>query len=161
MPALGVLLALGGVLWYGHTQRSHGHAEGLGEAAAQHSAELAKVVAKRDTVYRKATDTLRRVLRQWDSVRVHDTIPVTIEVAGKPDTVISYVPRWQADTTVKMCVQALNACDAAIHARDSLILGYRGQINLLKKSQPSRVGRLLHDALLLGAGIGVGVVIRR
>lgn len=151
-----VLLALGAVKLYGWSERRTGRNEGRLEAQVEQTSQLAKAVAQRDTEYVKKTDTLRRVLRQYDSVRVTDTLPVVVTVPGKPDTVEIFIPRSVADTAVAVCLQVVHSCESRVAARDTLITGLRAQLSLQRKAKPSKLSRILNHALWLGAGYGIG-----
>ena len=159
VPIAGVIAVFLAINLYGSYQRGQGRLEGRLEGVVATEQRLAKVVAKSDTVYLARTDTLRRFLTRWDSVRSTDTL--LVPVPGKPESVTVYVPRATADTAIQLCTRTLNSCDASLRARDSLLVAQRAHIKGLEALKPSRFGGLLRNVLIFGAGVGAGSLIRR
>lgn len=158
-PVAAILCLVLGVTLYGRSQRSLGRNEGRLEASVARNDTLALKVKERDTLYVRDTVRLRYARVKYDSVRVTDTL--NVPVRDRPESVVVYIPRAAADTAVAICLRTLSSCDASLRARDSLIYGLRAQVKLTEKAKPSRIGRILHDALILGAGYGLGRVTGR
>jgi hypothetical protein len=135
-----------------HEARQTGRAEGRAEVAARAVVIRSGAVAKADTIYRDSLRILNRWRDRWDTVRVRDTI-----VIRRNDTTLVYVPRAAADSTIRACYAVLRSCEARVAARDSLIVSLRASI----PPTPSRLRVWGERALFLGAGVGIGAIVRR
>lgn len=107
-------------------------------------------VQKLDTVYLTDTIRLARWRTVWDSVRVTDTVV--------RDSVV-YVARGAADSTISACYAVVRSCEARLAARDSLASSLRAGLTQARAND-SKVGVWADRALWLGAGIGVGAILR-
>jgi hypothetical protein len=85
-------------------------------------------------------------------VRVRDTVVIV-----RNDTAIVYVPRATADSTIRACFAVVRSCEATVAARDSLIVSLKASI----PPTPSRIRVWGERALFLGAGVGIGAIVRR
>lgn len=92
-------------------------------------------VAKSETVYVRGKDRWLKAKATWDTVRLTDTLPVVVQVPGKPDTVQVFVSRAAADSVVQSCQRLIFACDARNAAKDSLIAGLRAQVVFERQNQ--------------------------
>ena len=135
-----------------HEARQTGRAEGRAEVAARAVVIRTAAVAKADTVYRDSLRVLNRWRDRWDTVRVRDTLVVT-----RNDTAVVYVPRAAADSVVKACFAVVRSCEARVAARDSLIVSLKTSI----PPAPSRLRVWGERALFVGAGVGIGAIVRR
>lgn len=142
----GAVCLVGAVWWYGSSQREAGRREARLEAVTREEVRAAAVVRQRDTVFIARTDTLRRQLKLWDSVRVTDTL--TVYTPGRPESVTVFVPRAVADTAIQLCTRTLSSCDASLRARDSLLTLKDAHIRSLEALKAKRCK--------LGVGLGVG-----
>ena len=131
-----------------HEARQTGRAEGRAEVAARRAVLYQRVVEKTDSVYTADTIRLRSWRDRWDTVRTRDTLVV--------DRIV-YVPRAEADSVVTACYAVLRSCETRVAARDSLIVSLRASI-------PPTLSRWRvwgERALFLGAGVGLGALVRR
>ncbi len=146
---LGALL-IAAVAWLRHDAFVRG---GLAQAEAQLAVSdraLTHVIRKTDTAYVKQRVPFERAAAHYDSVRVHDTVPVLVPVPGKPDTAIIYVPRAAADAAVSSCSAVLLTCEKRVAQRDSL-LGIKDQrIHVLETA--GRNGRWTDRFVSAGTG---------
>ena len=118
-------------------------------------------VARTDTIFKRDTLTLVKRLVQFDSVRTTDTLVRTVQLEGKRDSVIVYIPRATADSVVSACTDVLHSCTLRVKTADSLNLILRAHVNLLESQQPSRWGTIFNRALYFGAGLGIGTLVHR
>ena len=138
-----------------------GYVRGVSQELAKREAIAAKIVAHTDSVFVHDTTVLRRVIVKYDSVRTSDTVIVPRTTAGGRDTVIVFIPRSVADSTVNACTDVLHSCTLRVKAADSLNLILRAHVNLLESQQPSRFATILNRALYGLAGVGVGYLLPR
>jgi len=106
------------------------------------SQSLAVEVLRLDTVYRRDTVTLWRTKSRWDTVRVD------VE-RWKTDTlrVVEYVAL--ADSTIRVCTQAVQTCEQRIRAAQALTLHMQAQM------QAAHSARWQWGL----AGVGLGVLL--
>jgi hypothetical protein len=150
--AIGLAIVAALVGYALHEARQTGIAVGRAEVAAREVVVRSRAVAKADTVYRDSLRVLNRWRDRWDTVRVRDTLVVT-----RNDTAIVYVPRAVADSTIRACFAVLRTCEDRVWARDSLIVSLRASI----PPTPSRLRVWGERALFVGAGVGIGAIVRR
>lgn len=133
-----------------HDARQTGRAEGRAEVAAREVVVWTRAVAKADTVYRDSLRVLNRWRDRWDTAYVavdrwkHDTVEVVRYVAT-------------ADSTIRACFAVLRTCEDRVAARDSLIVSLKASI----PPAPSRLRVWGERALFLGAGVGIGAIVRQ
>lgn len=110
------------------------------------SQSLAAVITQLDTVYRRDTVTLWRTKLQWDTVKVD------VE-RWKTDTlrVVEYVAL--ADSTIRVCTQAVQTCEQRVRAAQALTLDMQAQLHT---AQSSHRKALWQWGL---AGVGLGAVL--
>jgi hypothetical protein len=150
--AIGLAIVAALVGYALHEARQTGIAVGRAEVAAREVVVRSRAVAKADTVYRDSLRVLDRWRDRWDTVRVRDTVVVT-----RNDTAVVYVPRTAADSIVKACFAVVRSCEARVAARDSLIVSLRASM----PPTPSRLRVWGERALFVGAGVGIGAIVRR
>lgn len=110
------------------------------------SQSLAAAARQLDTVYRQDTVTLWRTKSRWDTVRVD------VE-RWKTDTlrVVEYVAL--ADSTIRVCTQAVQTCEQRVRAAQALTLDMQAQ---LQAEQSSHRKAVWQWGL---AGVGLGAVL--
>ncbi len=150
--AIGVTLVGGYNLW-AHQQREIGKRDVLIAQAEQTNADLRHTADSLSKVYR--IDTLRLTKIR----RVTDSLTVTVD-QWKHDTVkvVEYVEK--ADSTIKVCTQALLTCDQRVGIAQRGWDNARRENALLKASFPSKVRPWLYGFAGVGAGYIAGRVIR-
>lgn len=91
------------------------------------------------TKIRKVTDSLTLTVDRWK----HDTVKV-----------VEYVTK--ADSTIRVCSQALQTCEARVGAERQRVIAAQREIASLKASQPSKARKWLGMAISAGAGYAIG-----
>lgn len=151
--ALFVVLAMGGVSYVAHSAARRAVAE---QEARRLSGVVTALRAQVDSLQRMAArvDTVYRTVRvRYDSLLPGDTVRVR-------DTL--YVRKDIADTTIRACGLALDACQRAGLARDVVIAAQDSLITALRRRPgPCRLlGVPCGVAALLG-GFAAGVVVAK
>ena len=110
---------------------------------------LVLTVQKLDTAWRDSVKISTRWRTQYDTVRIRDTITIT-----RNDSVIVYIPRTVADSTINACFAVVRSCERAGMAKDTLIKALQAQVNA---SKPTPSDLLRHGTI--GAAIGAIVAL--
>ena len=152
---MAVAVGLGVAVWqYGHSQREAGKREARLEAVTARVETLTVRVLQRDTVYREKLRTFTR----WDTAYAHSTD--TLSVVRDTGRVV-YINRAIADSAVESCRQVVFALQSSCATKDTLITALRAQVKGLEGLRPSRVGGLLRNVLIFGAGVGAGSLLNK
>ena len=144
---------------------SRAHEEALDRQLAGLRVESARMQRHRDSLDAAfhVQNTIRTVtLRQYDSVRIRDTIAVSrVDTVHHDTTVTVYVPRAVADTAIRACTLALRTCEQRVATADSLTALARQQTALTADALTAarRTGRWTAAGWAL-AGLVVGRAIR-
>ncbi len=142
--ALGAAAALVAGAW------ELGRRDGLAVGLATERAAVVETLAVLDTVYRRDTLRLRRLVTRWDTLREtvdrwkHDTITV--------ERVVQV-----ADSTVQACRATVLTCEqrVALQARRAELA--EEELGIYRRRLPTRREQLLTHAAAAGAGVAVGL----
>ena len=106
---------------YGGYHRGHRDAERTHLDARVDT--LVLTVQKLDTVWRDSVKIATKWRTKYDTVRVRDTLVVV-----RNDSVIVYIPRVVADSTINACFAVVRSCERAGMAKDTLITALQKQV---------------------------------
>lgn len=153
--AIGLLAALtllfGGMAWWqsAKLEQREARIKELSHAVGQlrvTADSLARIAGKVDTLWRE------RIKPRWDSVRITDTVVVNN---------IVYVPRPAADSAIKGCSLALDACQRAGLAKDDLIATQDSLLTVLRKNTRCKFLGIPCETVALVGGFAAGVLIAK
>jgi hypothetical protein len=111
-------------------------ADSLSRAYRADTVRLTRLVARWDTLYAPYTDTL--TVRRTDTVRV----PVRVLVA--------------ADSTIRVCRDALLNCDQRVAAAQAIAAGWEARLLTVQAQQPSALSVWGSRLGALVAGLAIG-----
>lgn len=122
-------------LWDRHSQYEAGKASANAQEARVRVETLTKLSIQAETVFRAGKRVYVQGLAHWDTIVQRETIRV--EVPGKPESTVVYVPLAPAESTIRLCSRTLVLCENRHRADSALNAGLRLQVKAEQKRHPS------------------------
>ncbi len=148
-----ILLALGAAAALIAGAWELGRRDGMAAGLASERAAVVETLVVLDTVYRRDTVRLRRLVTRWDTLRQ------TVD-RWKHDTLVVERVVQVADSTVRACRATVLTCEQRVALTTRRAELAEEELAIYRRRVPTRREQALTHAAAAGAGVALGLLAR-